>query len=99
MTGDVGIDASVIDGSCGLHVIKIISTIFKMLNIEYGIICIIFSALGSYCGTYLVNTYVKKTGKQFYIESPFYCDREREISLSYHAPDAAANPLITFGTI
>ena len=41
--------------------------LFKMLNIEYGIICIIFSALGSYCGTYLVNKYVKKTGKQSFI--------------------------------
>ena len=38
-----------------------------MLNIEYGIICIIFSALGSFCGTYVVNTYVKKTGKQSFI--------------------------------
>ena len=41
--------------------------LFKMLNIQYGIICIIFSALGSYCGTYLVNKYVKKTGKQSFI--------------------------------
>ena len=41
--------------------------LFKMLNIEYGIVCIIFSAFGSYCGTFLVNTYVKKTGKQSFI--------------------------------
>lgn len=38
--------------------------LFKMLNFEYGFFCIIFSALGSYCGTYLVNNYVKNTGKQ-----------------------------------
>ena len=44
-----------------------------MLNIEYGIICIIFSALGSYCGTYLVNTYVKKTGKQSFIVLVLFC--------------------------
>jgi uncharacterized membrane protein YfcA len=47
--------------------------LFKMLNIEYGIICIIFSALGSYCGTYLVNTYVKKTGKQSFIVLVLFC--------------------------
>ena len=41
--------------------------LFQMLNIQYGIICIIFSALGSYCGTYLVNKYVQKTGKQSFI--------------------------------
>ena len=41
--------------------------LFKMLNYEYGFFCIIFSALGSYCGTYLVNTYVKRTGKQSFI--------------------------------
>ena len=47
--------------------------LFKMLNIQYGIICIIFSALGSYCGTYLVNTYVKKTGKQSFIVLVLFC--------------------------
>ena len=47
--------------------------LFKMLNLEYGIICIIFSALGSYCGTYLVNTYVKKTGKQSFIVLVLFC--------------------------
>ena len=47
--------------------------LFKMLNIEYGIICIIFSALGSYSGTYLVNTYVKKTGKQSFIVLILFC--------------------------
>lgn len=41
--------------------------LFKMLNFEYGFFCIIFSALGSYCGTYLVNSYVKNTGKQSFI--------------------------------
>ena len=41
--------------------------LFKMLNYEYGIFCIFFSALGSYCGTYLVNSYVKNTGKQSFI--------------------------------
>ena len=41
--------------------------LFKMLNYEYGFFCVIFSALGSYCGTYLVNTYVKRTGKQSFI--------------------------------
>ena len=47
--------------------------LFKMLNLQYGIICIIFSALGSYCGTYLVNTYVKKTGKQSFIVLVLFC--------------------------
>ena len=47
--------------------------LFKMLNLEYGIICIIFSALGSYCGTYLVNNYVKKTGKQSFIVLILFC--------------------------
>ena len=41
--------------------------LFKMLNFQYGIFCIFFSALGSYCGTYLVNSYVKNTGKQSFI--------------------------------
>lgn len=41
--------------------------LFKMLNYEYGFFCIIFSALGSYCGTHLVNSYVKNTGKQSFI--------------------------------
>ena len=41
--------------------------LFKMLNYEYGFFCIIFSALGSYCGTHLVNSYVKNTGKQYFI--------------------------------
>ena len=47
--------------------------LFKMLNLQYGIICIIFSALGSYCGAYLVNTYVKKTGKQSFIVLVLFC--------------------------
>ena len=47
--------------------------LFKMLNLEYGVICIVFSALGSYCGTYLVNTYVKKTGKQSFIVLILFC--------------------------
>ena len=47
--------------------------LFKMLNLQYGIICIIFSSLGSYCGTYLVNTYVKKTGKQSFIVLVLFC--------------------------
>ena len=47
--------------------------LFKMLNLQYGIICIIFSALGSYCGIYLVNTYVKKTGKQSFIVLVLFC--------------------------
>ena len=47
--------------------------LFKMLNLQYGIICIIFSALGSYCGTYLVNAYVKKTGKQSFIVLVLFC--------------------------
>ena len=47
--------------------------LFKMLNLQYGIICIIFSAFGSYCGTYLVNTYVKKTGKQSFIVLVLFC--------------------------
>jgi len=41
--------------------------LFKLLNFEYGFFCITFSALGSYCGTYLVNNYVKNTGKQSFI--------------------------------
>ena len=41
--------------------------LFKMLNYQYGFFCIIFSALGSYCGTCLVNSYVKNTGKQYFI--------------------------------
>ena len=41
--------------------------LFEMLNFQYGFLCIIFSALGSYCGTYLVNNYVKNTGKQSFI--------------------------------
>ncbi len=41
--------------------------LFKMLNYQYGFFCIIFSALGSYCGTCLVNSYVKNTGKQSFI--------------------------------
>ena len=41
--------------------------LFEMLNFQYGFFCIIFSALGSYCGTYLVNSYVKNTGKQSFI--------------------------------
>lgn len=41
--------------------------LFKMLNFQYGVFCIIFSALGSYCGTFLVNSYVKNTGKQSFI--------------------------------
>ena len=41
--------------------------LFKMLNFQYGIFCIFFSALGSYCGTYLVNSYIKNTGKQSFI--------------------------------
>ena len=47
--------------------------LFKMLNLEYGIFCIIFSALGSYCGTFLVNNYVKKTGKQSFIVLVLFC--------------------------
>ena len=47
--------------------------LFKMLNLQYGIICIIFSAIGSYCGTYLVNTYVRKTGKQSFIVLVLFC--------------------------
>ena len=47
--------------------------LFKMLNVQYGIFCIIFSAVGSYCGTYLVNTYVKKTGKQSFIVFILFC--------------------------
>ncbi len=41
--------------------------LFKMLNYQYGFLCIIFSSIGSYCGTYLVNNYVKNTGKQSFI--------------------------------
>ena len=41
--------------------------LFKMLNFEYAFFCVIFSSLGSYCGTYLVNSYVKNTGKQSFI--------------------------------
>ena len=41
--------------------------LFEMLNFQYGFLCIFFSALGSYCGTYLVNNYVKNTGKQSFI--------------------------------
>lgn len=47
--------------------------LFKMLNFEYGFFCIIFSALGSYCGTYLVNSYVKNTGKQSFIVLILFC--------------------------
>ena len=47
--------------------------LFKMLNLQYGIFCIIFSAVGSYCGTYLVNNYVKKTGKQSVIVFILFC--------------------------
>ena len=41
--------------------------LFKMLNYEFGFFCIIFSILGSFCGTRLVNSYVKNTGKQSFI--------------------------------
>ena len=38
--------------------------LFNMLNYQYGLLSVIFSALGAFVATKLINEYVKRTGKQ-----------------------------------